>query len=151
MLLKSKVTFPVFFMMAILFFNGTVFAAECPFNPNQERDADIVVVGKATDIKYTSLLGKIKHIMGGFCGPKIVTLSVSRHFKGDVQAGQELKVETQDACKGSGGYFTEGKEYIVYAKKVKRDYQSDACYGTAEINEHTQFFLKKAEKYFNRQ
>jgi len=98
-----------------LLFANDVLAKRCGFTPFDKavESAKIIFQGKAKKVDYFELRRES-------CGKKNVTFEVNKVWKGKI--GNETTVFSNDGCLYLGGYFHEGKEYVVYGYEDSKNW-----------------------------
>lgn len=96
-----------------------LYASSCRISDNDTaiKNAKAIFIGKVTEI---DVLNRDKYPDGeyyGKCGDKIISFSFSKIYKGEID--DNIKIFSSDGCVGLGGYFDNGREYLVYAYEAK--------------------------------
>jgi len=123
-------------LLALLFAHPA-FASSCVSRSAEEnfRAADVVFLGKIVGRKPVTLESSKCWPASAekpACGGKLATFEVQKTWKG--AAGPQISVQSEDACLCLGSYFTEGKEYIVFAHGKDTALTTGVCEGTTKTD-----------------
>jgi hypothetical protein len=143
----------LFFVLSIiiLVFASNSYSSSC--EPVTVEDAyknsQHIFIGDAVKVEFyeprrAALYTNPKDITGN-CGDKKVTFKITESFKG--QKAGELEIESEDGCTGLGGYFTEGKSYLVYVSSWQGKLYTSVCNRTVPMDEYNIKTFQEDLKY----
>jgi hypothetical protein len=99
--------------------------------------SDYIFLGISKKVEFDKASqDKFKGIAGGgdsMCGDKYVTFEVKKQWKGKKES--EIKIFSPDGCVGLGGYFSEGREYLVYAGVYDGKIMTSVCGRSRDVTE----------------
>jgi hypothetical protein len=115
--------------LSILFYPYAAAASSCKMAEVAEsaQKSEIIFYGRAVSVDFVEPrhADLIRGPVTGDCGDKNITFQILDPLKGVMD--KEATVFASDGCGGLGGYFAEGKDYLVYAIRFQDKLVTSVC------------------------